>query len=148
MTMVNELGQEEQTQSFYQDLSKLKGLLPNKEDTPLYKHWWFRLTVANQSVTVFTDAGCPDYWLVYTLPTWSATPGNPEPTVTIFYQAGSNSIGGEPEIALAGGGSARLPGISEYMTVRASLIGTNGCNFGIVAVRKYEFDVYVNPGGG
>jgi hypothetical protein len=136
MSMVDELGQQEHTQTFYQDLAKLKGLLPNKEDRPLYRHWIYRFTSAGQSYTVATDSGYPDYWLVYAI---QAT----ESTLIQVFQAGS--VGGEAEVILSGGGSCRIPATSEYLSILAQTIGASGLSFGILAVRKVPFDIFVNP---
>lgn len=127
-----------------QDFGTLLGT--HKKDQPLYRHWAASLATVGQSFTAFTDSGYPDYWLIYIIPTWSATPGQIQPTFVAVYQW--QGVGREAEVYLCGGGSARLVGTSEYLTVEGRTIGTNLVNFGIVAVRNSDTDVYVYPGNG
>jgi hypothetical protein len=116
------------------------------KDTPLFKHWAASLTTVGQTFTVFTDSGYPDYWIVYVMPTWTASPGQVQPTFAAIYQA--PFVGKDADCYLSGGGMARLPGVSEYLTVEGRLIGSNNVNFGIIAVRKTDVDTFVWPGQG
>jgi len=127
-----------------QDFGVLLG--KHKKDQPLYKHWAGVITIVGQTFTAFTDSGIPDYWLVYFMPTFTATPGQIQATLAAIYQW--PGVGREAEVYLSGGGSCRLPGTSEYLTIEGRLIGTNNVNFGIIAARNSDFDIYVYPGNG
>jgi hypothetical protein len=128
-----------------QDFSKILG--SQKADIPLFKSWAKQLSNLGEVFTADTDSGFPDYWIVYVSPTWSGTAGQLQPTVVACYQA-ADAGKSDPDVFLTGGGSARFPGTSQYLTVEARTIGTNKVTFGIIAVRKTDTDVYVYPGNG
>jgi len=82
--------------------------------------------VAGSNRTLFCESGIPDYWVVSVMPTAAVK-------VLIFLSASSSGI----PIRLGGGGYARLPGLSEYLTV----VGDATCaavNVSVIAVRGYK----------
>ncbi len=127
-----------------QNFGSLLGKHP--KDQALYRHWAGVITTVGQSFTAFTDSGIPDYWVLYVMPTFTATPGQIQPTFIAAYQW--PGVGREAEVYLSGGGNCRLPGTSEYFTIEGRVIGSNNVNFGIIAARNSDFDIYVIPGSG
>jgi hypothetical protein len=127
-------------------VQNIHSISEKKVESPLYRHWVGQFTLVGQTFTAFTDSGFPDYWSVYLLPTWSGIAGQLQPSVAAVYQ--SPSAGREAELVLTGGGYCRIPGTSEYLTIEGRVIGTNAVNFGIMAVRKSDTEVYIDPGNG
>ena len=127
-----------------QDVSGLLG--SNKKDNPLYKHWAGTMPTQGNILVLQTDSGLPDYWIIYLLPTWSATQGQYQPSILAITQGGGPAR--DAEVYLTGGGVARLPGVSDYLTLESRVIGTNPVYYGVLAVRKSDIDVLVQPGSG
>ena|SRR5215471_2592533 len=98
---------------------------PNKPDCqPLFVPFDVQ-TVAGSSQTCFTDSEIPDYWIVSVRPIAAVR-------ISIFLNANNSGI----PIRLAGGGWARLPGISEYLTVVGEATSA-ACPVTVLAVRGY-----------
>jgi hypothetical protein len=136
-----------QVEAPVQDWSKILG--KEEKDVPLYKTWVFALNTIGQERLISTDSGIPDYWVIYTISNWDAAGNKYLPSAVILRQGtGLGSSPNEPEIFLTGGGSARIPGTSEYMLIRSHTAVGVGTYVGVIAVRKSDFDVLVSPGNG
>jgi len=119
-----------------QDISGWNSPEPDKNDTPQYQVFNFTLGALGTVQTFNTDAGLPDYWLIYLLPTANAS------KAALYIYLGPGVSGGG--VAIGGGGIARLPGISDYITIRTSLGDGTGYG-GIIACRRWR-DIIVWPG--
>jgi len=83
-------------------------------------------TVAGSSQTLFCESGIPDYWVISVRPIAAVK-------VSLFLSASNSGI----PIRLGGGGYARLPGLSEYLTVVGEATSA-ACPVTVVAVRGYK----------
>ena len=123
MQSLDELSQDIQTQSFYQDLSKLS---PPSIDSPLFIAYDINNLVVGQSITYFCDGGMPERWLVAIV---AAT----NTTVNVYIGPEASGV----PIRLSGGGVAKLPAFDEYLTL---VCVTTGPAYGtVIALRKYPF---------
>jgi len=112
---------------YRQDLSRL---IPVAGDEPTLLIRAFNLAVGSL-MTVNTDTGVPDYWSVSLIPAAG---------VKLAIYVGPQASG-DP-IWLTGGGYAKIPGLSEFITVVSN---TGTCQGNVIAVRKYS-GVEVLPG--
>ena len=83
-------------------------------------------TVAGSSFSCFCESGIPDYWVVTVRPIAAVK-------VSVFLNANNSGI----PIRLSGGGYAKLPGISEYLTVVGEATSA-ACPVTVLAVRGYK----------
>src|SRR5215471_14030038 len=83
-------------------------------------------TVAGSSFTCFCESGIPDYWVITVRPIAAVK-------VSLFLNTNNSGI----PIRLSGGGYARLPGISEYLTVIGEATSA-ACPVTVLAVRGYK----------
>jgi len=83
-------------------------------------------TVAGSSFTCFCESGIPDYWVVSVRPIAAVK-------VSIFLNVNNSGV----PIRLSGGGYARLPGMSEYLTVVGEATSA-ACPVTVLAVRGYK----------
>jgi len=83
-------------------------------------------TVAGSSQTCFCESGIPDYWVVSVRPIAAVK-------ISLFLNSSNSGI----PIRLSGGGYARLPGMSEYLTVIGEATSA-ACPVTVLAVRGYK----------
>ncbi|HEY1343954.1 MAG TPA: hypothetical protein VGF54_03060 [Streptosporangiaceae bacterium] len=83
-------------------------------------------TVAGSSFTCFCESGIPDYWVVSVRPIAAVK-------VSLFLNVNNSGV----PIRLSGGGYARLPGMSEYLTVVGEATSA-ACPVTVIAVRGYK----------
>ena len=83
-------------------------------------------TVAGSSQTCFCESGIPEYWVVSVRPIAAVK-------VSLFLSSNNSGI----PIRLSGGGYARLPGISEYLTVVGEATSA-ACPVTVLAIRGYK----------
>lgn|SRR5215471_3199736 len=83
-------------------------------------------TVAGSSQTLFCESGIPDYWVISVRPIAAVK-------VSLFLSASNSGV----PVRLSGGGYARLPGMSEYLTVVGELTSA-ACPVTVLAVRGYK----------
>ncbi len=101
-------------------------------DQPVYIAFDVNAAVG-ASFTCFCESGVPDYWIVTVRPVVGAK-------VSLFLNANNSGV----PIRLSGGGNARLPGMSEYLTVLMET-GSSLAPVTVVAVRGYK-SVELNGG--
>jgi hypothetical protein len=83
-------------------------------------------TIAGSSFTCFCESGIPDYWVVSVRPIAAVK-------VSLFLNVNNSGV----PIRLSGGGYARLPGMSEYLTVVGEATSA-ACPVTVIAVRGYK----------
>jgi hypothetical protein len=83
-------------------------------------------TGAGSSFTCFCESGIPDYWVVSVRPIAAVK-------VSLFLNVNNSGV----PIRLSGGGYARLPGMSEYLTVVGEATSA-ACPVTVIAVRGYK----------
>jgi hypothetical protein len=115
-----------------QNLSSITSVSKKENDQPVLLPFDLNLTTG-QFQTCFCESGVPDFWVITVRP---AT-GN---KISIFLNTNNSGI----PIRLGGGGSARLPGMSEYLTVVCEP-GSSAANVTVLAVRGYK-DVQIDGG--
>lgn len=82
--------------------------------------------VAGSTNTCFCESGIPDYWVVSVRPIAAVK-------VSLFISPSGSGI----PIRLAGGGYAKIPGMSEYLTVVGEATSA-ACPVTVLAVRGYK----------
>jgi hypothetical protein len=115
-----------------QNLSAMNSAHSKDNDQPVFIPFDVNLTAGN-SFTCFCESGIPDYWMVTVRPIVNAK-------VSLFINPNNSGI----PIRLSGGGTARLPGMSEYLTVLAES-GSAAIVATVLAVRGYKL-VELNGG--
>jgi hypothetical protein len=89
---------------------------------------------AGISQTFFSESGIPEYWIVTIMPNNG---------ILVSVSAGANV--NPNAYFMAGGGSLRIPGFSEYVTVLNLSSSSNPAVGNVVAGRLYK-DMFINPG--
>jgi|SRR5215471_2475713 len=103
------------------------------KDQPEWIPFYFNLA-NGASQTFFSESGIPEYWSITCMPNNGillSISGGPQVTPTGYM--------------IAGGGSLRIPGFSEYITVLNLASSTNPAIGNVIAGRGYE-DMFINPG--
>jgi hypothetical protein len=114
-----------------QNLSSLTKA-PSDKDQPVFIVYDVNLT-SGQFQTVFCDSGVPDFWLVTVRPATGIK-------LSIFLNVNASGI----PIRIGGGGSARLPGMSEYLTILCEP-SSSASVVTVLAVRGYK-DISIDGG--
>ena len=108
--------------------------LPKRtNDQPVLINYDINLVKGNSN-TFFCDAGIPDYWVIGIRAIASVQ-------VSIFTGTQASGV----PYRISGGGSIRIPALSEYITVLNESGSTNTAVGTVIAVRGYK-DVWFDPG--
>jgi hypothetical protein len=108
-----------------QNLASMNSASTKTPDQPVFIPFDVNL-VAGGSQTCFCESGIPDYWVATVRPIVNAK-------VSIYLNANNSGV----PIRLSGGGVAKLPGMSEYLTVLCEG-GSAAITVTVVAVRGYK----------
>lgn len=115
-----------------QNLASMNSASTKTPDQPVFIPFDVNLT-AGGSQTCFCESGIPDYWLVTVRPIVNAK-------VSIYLNPNNSGI----PIRLSGGGEAKLPGMSEYLTVLCEG-GSANVIVTVLAIRGYK-NIELNGG--
>jgi len=108
-----------------QNLSSLNNAPKSDKDQPVLIPFDVA-TVAGSSFTCFCESGIPDYWVVSVRPIAAVK-------ISLFLNSSNSGV----PIRLSGGGYARLPAMSEYLTVVGEATSA-ACPVTVLAVRGYK----------
>lgn len=106
---------------------------PKGKDQPEWIPFSFNLA-AGGSQTFYSDSGIPEFWTVTVMP-------NTGILVSVTSGPNANPNG----LFLAGGGTLRIPGFTEYLSIVNLAASSNNAVGNVVAGRGYE-DMFINPG--